>query len=77
MSRWAALRALAGLAKQTLSSIEAGKANPTVLTLSAVADGLGVPVAHLPHLAAPLTQEAVVHMVTTVPHVSQIGGRPG
>lgn len=163
----------AGLAKQTLSSIEAGEANPTVLTLSAVADGLGVPVAHLlteygspvlvrraaeaawaadqygqsreldriygfgyvttaliryarspgqpevrpphrpgtlhhvyvlsgrarfgpvgeqvevargdfirfpgdlPHLASPLTQEAVVHMVTTVPHVSQIGGRPG
>lgn len=37
----------ADLAKQTLSSIEAGEANPTVLTLSAIADALGVPVAHL------------------------------
>jgi transcriptional regulator with XRE-family HTH domain len=160
----------ADLAKQTLSSIEAGEANPTVLTLSAIADALGVPVAHLlteygspllvrrsadavweedpdgesrqldqiygfgyvrtaliryarsgklpvirqphrpgtlhhvyvmsgrarigpvgeqvevargdfirfpgdlPHLTSLLTQEAVVHMVTTVPHVSQIEG---
>ncbi len=30
----------------------------------------------LPHQTSVLTQEAVVHMVTTVPHVSQIGGRP-
>jgi transcriptional regulator with XRE-family HTH domain len=37
----------AGLAKQTLSSIEAGEANPTVLTLTAIADALVVPVAHL------------------------------
>jgi transcriptional regulator with XRE-family HTH domain len=37
----------ADLAKQTLSSIEAGEANPTVLTLSAIADALQVPVAHL------------------------------
>jgi transcriptional regulator with XRE-family HTH domain len=37
----------AGLAKQTLSSIEAGEANPTVLTLTAVAGAIGVPVAHL------------------------------
>lgn len=37
----------AGLAKQTLSSIEAGEANPTVVTLAAVAEGLRVPVAHL------------------------------
>jgi transcriptional regulator with XRE-family HTH domain len=36
-----------GLAKQTLSSIEAGEANPTVLTLTAIADALAVPVAHL------------------------------
>lgn len=163
----------AGLSKQTMSGIEAGEANPTVLTLSAIADGLGVPVAHLlteygspllvrraadaewtgdqhgqsrdldqiygfgyvrtaviryagparqpvprqphrpgtlhhvyvlsgrarigpvgeqvevsrgdfvrfpgdvPHSVSPLTQEAVVHMVTTVPHVSQLGGRAG
>jgi transcriptional regulator with XRE-family HTH domain len=37
----------ADLAKQTLSSVEAGEANPTVLTLSAIADGLQVPIAHL------------------------------
>jgi transcriptional regulator with XRE-family HTH domain len=37
----------AGLAKQTLSSIEAGEANPTVLTLTAIAEALAVPVAHL------------------------------
>jgi transcriptional regulator with XRE-family HTH domain len=37
----------AGLAKQTLSSIEAGEANPTVLTLAAIAEALRVPVAHL------------------------------
>jgi transcriptional regulator with XRE-family HTH domain len=37
----------ADLAKQTLSSIEAGEANPTVVTLSAIADALQVPVAHL------------------------------
>jgi transcriptional regulator with XRE-family HTH domain len=37
----------ADLAKQTLSSIEAGEANPTMLTLSAIADALQVPVAHL------------------------------
>ena len=37
----------ARLAKQTLSSIEAGEANPTVLTLTAIADALAVPVAHL------------------------------
>lgn len=37
----------ADLAKQTLSSIEAGETNPTVLTLSAIAEALGVPVAHL------------------------------
>jgi transcriptional regulator with XRE-family HTH domain len=163
----------AGLSKQTLSGIEAGEANPTVLTLSAIADGLGVPVARLlteygspvlvrraadaawtedqygqsreldqiygfgyvrtaviryarpagqpvirpphrlgtlhhvyvlsgragigpvgeqvevargdfirfpgdvAHLVSPLTQETVVHMVTTVPHVSQLGGREG
>jgi transcriptional regulator with XRE-family HTH domain len=163
----------AGLSKQTLSGIEAGEANPTVLTLSAIATGLGVPVAHLlteygspllvrraadaswretpdgesreldqiygfgyvrtaviryartggqppvrqphrpgtlhhlyvlsgrarigpvgeqvelgrgdfirfpgdlPHLVSVVTQEAVVHMLTTVPHVSQLGGRDG
>jgi transcriptional regulator with XRE-family HTH domain len=162
----------ADLAKQTLSSIEAGETNPTVLTLSAIAEALRVPVAHLlteygspllirraqeavwmpgpdgelreldriygfgyvhtslvrysragtqplihrphrpgtlhhayvisgrigvgpageqvevsrgdfirfpgdlPHQTSVLTQEAVVHMVTTVPHVSQIGVRP-
>jgi transcriptional regulator with XRE-family HTH domain len=161
----------ADLAKQTLSSIEAGEANPTVLTLSAIADALQVSVAHLltehgspllvrrareavwmpapygesreldriygfgyvhtaliryaggddrsavqqphrpgtlhhvyilsgrvligpvgeqvevgrgdfirfpgdlPHQTSPLTQEAVVHMVTTVPQVSRIGVR--
>jgi transcriptional regulator with XRE-family HTH domain len=37
----------ASLAKQTLSSIEAGQANPTVLTLSEVAAALEVPIAHL------------------------------
>jgi transcriptional regulator with XRE-family HTH domain len=37
----------ANLAKQTLSSIEAGQANPTVLTLAAIAAALGIPVAHL------------------------------
>ena len=37
----------AGLAKQTLSGLEAGQANPTVLTLSTIAAALGVPVAHL------------------------------
>jgi transcriptional regulator with XRE-family HTH domain len=37
----------AELAKQTLSSVEAGEANPTVLTLTAIADALAVPVAHL------------------------------
>jgi transcriptional regulator with XRE-family HTH domain len=37
----------AGLAKQTLSSIEAGDANPTVLTLTTIAAALAVPVAHL------------------------------
>lgn len=37
----------AGLAKQTLSSIEAGEANPTVLTLTAIADALAVPASHL------------------------------
>lgn len=37
----------ASLAKQTLSSIEAGQANPTVLTLSEIAAALEVPVAHL------------------------------
>ena len=37
----------AALAKQTLSSIEAGQANPTVLTLSEIAAALNVPVAHL------------------------------
>jgi transcriptional regulator with XRE-family HTH domain len=35
------------LAKQTLSSVEAGEANPTVLTLTAIADALAVPVSHL------------------------------
>jgi transcriptional regulator with XRE-family HTH domain len=33
----------AGLAKQTLSSIEAGDANPTVVTLAAIAEALGIP----------------------------------
>src|ERR1700734_2411926 len=37
----------AGLAKQTLSAIEGGQANPTVLTLTTIATALGVPVAHL------------------------------
>jgi transcriptional regulator with XRE-family HTH domain len=37
----------AGLAKQTLSGIEAGQANPTVLTLTTIATALGIPVAHL------------------------------
>lgn len=37
----------AGLAKQTLSSLEAGQANPTVVTLSTLAAALGIPVAHL------------------------------
>jgi transcriptional regulator with XRE-family HTH domain len=37
----------AGLAKQTLSGLEAGQANPTVLTLSTIAGALGIPVAHL------------------------------
>src|SRR5689334_18957705 len=37
----------AELSKQTLSSIEAGEANPTVLTLTAIAGALAVPVAHL------------------------------
>jgi transcriptional regulator with XRE-family HTH domain len=37
----------AGLAKQTMSSIEAGQANPTVLTLTTIAGALGIPVAHL------------------------------
>ena len=37
----------AGLAKQTLSGLEAGQANPTVLTLTTIATALGIPVAHL------------------------------
>ncbi len=37
----------AGLAKQTLSSLEAGQANPTVLTLTTIATALDIPVAHL------------------------------
>jgi transcriptional regulator with XRE-family HTH domain len=37
----------AALAKQTLSSIEAGQANPTLVTLSEIAAALAVPVAHL------------------------------
>jgi transcriptional regulator with XRE-family HTH domain len=37
----------AGLAKQTLSGLEAGQANPTVLTLNTIAGALGIPVAHL------------------------------
>jgi transcriptional regulator with XRE-family HTH domain len=37
----------AGLAKQTLSAIEGGQANPTVLTLTTIAAALGIPVAHL------------------------------
>jgi transcriptional regulator with XRE-family HTH domain len=37
----------AGLAKQTLSSLEGGLANPTVLTLTTIATALGIPVAHL------------------------------
>jgi len=37
----------AALAKQTLSSIEAGQANPTVLTLTGIAAALEIPVAHL------------------------------
>ena len=37
----------ARLSKQTLSSIEAGEANPTVLTLTAIADALAVPVTNL------------------------------
>lgn len=37
----------AGLSKQTLSSIESGNANPTVLTLTMIADALGVNAAHL------------------------------
>lgn len=37
----------AGLAKQTLSGLEAGQANPTVLTLTTIAGALGIPVAHL------------------------------
>jgi transcriptional regulator with XRE-family HTH domain len=36
-----------GLAKQTLSGLEAGQANPTVLTLNTIAGALGIPVAHL------------------------------
>jgi hypothetical protein len=31
----------------------------------------------LPHQTLVLTQEAVVHMVTTVPQVPQTGARPG
>ena len=37
----------ADLAKQTLSSIEAGQANPTILTLTGIAAALEIPVAHL------------------------------
>jgi transcriptional regulator with XRE-family HTH domain len=37
----------AGLAKQTLSGIEAGQANPTVLTLTGIATALDIPVGHL------------------------------
>jgi transcriptional regulator with XRE-family HTH domain len=37
----------ASLAKQTLASIEAGEANPTVLTLTGIAAALEIPVAHL------------------------------
>lgn len=37
----------AGLAKQTLSGIEAGHANPTVLTLTGIAAALEIPVGHL------------------------------
>jgi transcriptional regulator with XRE-family HTH domain len=37
----------AALAKQTLSSIEAGQANPTLVTLCEIAAALAVPVAHL------------------------------
>lgn len=37
----------AGLAKQTLSSIEAGDANPTVVTLAAIAEALGIPLSYL------------------------------
>jgi transcriptional regulator with XRE-family HTH domain len=37
----------AGLSKQTLSSIEAGQANPTVLTLTEIASALRIQVAYL------------------------------
>jgi transcriptional regulator with XRE-family HTH domain len=37
----------AALAKQTLSSIEAGQANPTLVTICEIAAALAVPVAHL------------------------------
>jgi transcriptional regulator with XRE-family HTH domain len=35
------------VAKQTLSAIEGGQANPTVLTLTTIAAALGIPLAHL------------------------------
>lgn len=43
----------AGLSKATLSSLEAGRANPTIDTLDAVAQALGVPLTDI--LAAPAT----------------------
>lgn len=48
-----ALAALAGLAKSTLSQLEAGKGNPNVETLWAIATALGIPFSALFEAEAP------------------------
>jgi transcriptional regulator with XRE-family HTH domain len=51
-----ALAAAGGVGKATLSRIEAGRANPTVETLYALADALGVSFGTLTSTGAPLVQ---------------------
>lgn len=48
-----ALAARAGLAKSTLSQLEAGKGNPNIETLWAIASALDIPFSHLFETAAP------------------------
>lgn len=73
----------AGLSKATLSGLEAGRANPTIDTLDAVAQALGIPLAdildaptgsatvHVP--AQPLTDEPVQrHLLHRVPGGHQV-----
>lgn len=48
-----ALAGRAALAKSTLSQLEAGKGNPSIETLWAIATALGIPFSHLFETAAP------------------------